>query len=622
MEGLQDQLVGRERELEIISRFLAARESLPAALLIEAAGVGKTTLWREAVARAETAGYRVLTCRPVGTEVHLLFGALTDLLSDHIADALPELPAPQRRAIEVVLLLEEDRGRPAEPRTVAAGVLGLLRELVRNEPILLAIDDTQWLDPASAMVLEYALRRLGAEQVAILASWQIDPLSDGTPTERRGLDLGRAFERPPVRVTLGPLSVGAIHRVLRMRTGEAVPRQLLRRIHEASGGNPFYALEIARAMDGDLHGWTSGEPLALTASLNDLLVRRFAGLATDTRAALFVAAAASSPTADLVGTVMGTAPEPILQPALDAAIVRVDSSRIEFTHPLLAAAAYSLQGSAERRTWHARLAEAVSEPEARARHLALATPGPDPKVAEILHAAGQHARSRGAPAAAGELFAEAIHRLPVGELERRAAWTVEAAPVLRHAGDTQLARALVEVVIDELPAGPLRSDALLALSRLVEGDAGGDTLEMALIERALEEAGDDPARRAAALLSREMWERHQDRLAEALALAREALVLAERTTDDVLLAGALTRTADLEVLMGLASDPVTRIRTGARGWPASPSRREGGLSPGHACRVPGARRPDRRGALAAAWRTRACDRSMATKQASKSCACS
>ena len=556
-----------------------------------------------------SAGYHVLTCRPVGTEVHLLFGALTDLLADHIGGALPELPTPQRRAIEVVLLLDEDRGRPAEPRTVAAGVLGLIRELVRDDPILLAIDDTQWLDPASAMVLEYALRRLGAEQVAILASWRFDPLLDSIPTERRGLDLGRAFERPPVRVMLGPLSVGAIHQILRMRTGEAVPRPLLRRIHEASGGNPFYALEIARAMEGGLQDWTSGEPLALTASLNDLLVRRFAGLGKDTRAALFVAAAASSPTADLVGTVMGIAPDPILQPALDAAIVRVDSSRIEFTHPLLAAVAYSLQGSAERGTWHARLAEAVSEPEARARHLALATPGPDPKVAEILHSAGQHARSRGAPAAAGELFAEAIHRLPVSELERRAAWTVEAAPVLRQAGDTQLARALIEVVIDELPSGPLRSDALLALSRLVEGDAGGDTLEMTLIERALGEAGDDPARRAAALLSREMWERHQDRLAEALLLAREALVLAERTTDDVLLAGALTRNADLEVLMGLASDPVTQFERALEAGRHLHLDAKEDSAPAMlaVCLVRAGR--IKRSALSAPWRTRACNRS-------------
>ena len=86
----------------------------------------------------------------------------------------------------------------------------------------------------------------------------------------------------------------------------------------------------------------------------------------------------------------------------------------------------------------------------------------------------------------------------MAELERRAAWTVEAAPVLRQAGDTRLARTLVQAVIDELPAGQLRSDALLALSRLVEGDAGGDALERALIERALADAGDDPARRAAA----------------------------------------------------------------------------------------------------------------------------
>ncbi len=249
----------------------------------------------------------------------------------------------------------------------------------------------------------------------------------------------------------------------------------------------------------------------------------------------------------------------ILQPAVQASIVRIDEARIEFVHPLLATAAYSVPTATARRDLHARIAEVAGEPEARARHLALATVGPDLEVAELLHAAGQHARSRGAPAAAGELFAEAIRRLPAGTLDERARWTVEAAPVLRQAGDTRLARSLVEGVIDELPTGPIRSDALLALSRLVEGDAGGDALELDLIGRALEDAGGDPARRAAALLSREMWERHQDRLAEALELAREALALAERTDDEMLLAGALTRTADLEVLLGLADDPLVRF---------------------------------------------------------------
>ncbi|HET6744969.1 MAG TPA: AAA family ATPase [Candidatus Limnocylindria bacterium] len=561
MDGMRDQLVGREQELEAIEAFLAAREALPAALVVEGpAGVGKTTLWREAVDRAAAAGYRVLTCRPAGTEQQLLFGALTDLLVGHIEDVLPRLPSPQRRAIEVVLLLADDRGRPAEPRTVAAAVLGLVRELEHDGPILVAIDDAQWLDPASAMVLEYVLRRLGSAQVAVLASWRIDPLSGRSrAADDRSLDVERALERSPAKLALGPLSAGAIHRILRLRTGEPVPRPLLRRIYEASGGNPFYALEIVRAVNPGQGAWETGDPLALSASLQELLVGRFADLSGETRAALFVAAAASPPTTELVGSLMGTDAAALLKPAVDASIVRVHDSRVEFTHPLLAAAAYSQQGPEERRSWHARLAEAATDPEARARHLAVAKPGQDPEVAELLHAAGEHARSRGAPAAAGELFAEAIRRLTDHDLEARARWSVEAATVLRQAGDMRLARSLVEAVIDELPAGPLRSDALLALSALVEGDVGGDALEVSLIDRALEDAGDDPARRAAALLRREMWERHQDRLADGLRLAREALELAELTGDEVLVAGALTRVADLEVLLGLADDPVVRF---------------------------------------------------------------
>ncbi len=307
MDGTREQPVGREQELDTIARFLSAREQLPAAAIVEGfAGVGKTTVWREAIGRAERSGYRVLTCRPASTEVHLLFGALSDLLVDDIAGVLPSLPAPQRRAIEVVLLLEDDRGRPAEPRTVAAGVLSLIRELARDQPVLLAIDDAQWLDPASAMVLEYVLRRLGDAPVAFLASWRIEPSSAGSiPGDQRGLDLARALETRPLRIALGPLSIGAIHRILRTQTGAAVPRPLLRRIHEASGGNPFYALEIARAMATGTADWATGEPLALSASLGDLILSRFDGLGEETRAALFVVSAVSPATVDVVEGVVG-----------------------------------------------------------------------------------------------------------------------------------------------------------------------------------------------------------------------------------------------------------------------------------------------------------------------------
>src|SRR5262245_47971004 len=285
MESAREQLVGREQELEVVGQFLASREGLPGALIVEGpAGVGKTTVWREAISSAPAAGYRVLSCRPAGTEVNLLFGAITDLLADHVTDVLPLLPAPQRRAIEVVLLLDDDHGRPAEPRTVAAGVLGSIRGLVRDGPLLIAIDDVQWLDQASAMVLGYALRRLGTAQVGVLGSLRIDPLSGPSSDEARGLDLGRALEREPTRVVLGPMSVGAIHRLVRTRTGVALPRALLRRVHEASGGNPFYALEIARSLEWERSDRATGEPVALSASLNELLVGRFADLSDETRA--------------------------------------------------------------------------------------------------------------------------------------------------------------------------------------------------------------------------------------------------------------------------------------------------------------------------------------------------
>ena len=478
-----DQLVGRETELAAISAFLDDRDALPFGLHIEgAAGIGKTTVWRAGVDAALERGYRVLSCRPAGTEVHLLFSGLSDLLLNNLGDALAALPPPQRRAIEAVLLLDERAGSGADDRAVAAGVLGLLRELARERPLLLAIDDAQWLDPSSVTVVEYALRRLRGSPVAVLDARRVDPL--GPPPTReanRGLDLARALERPPHRLPIGPLSVGAIHHIIRLHTGQSLPRPLQRRIHEASGGNPLYALELARAVGERQGRWESGEPLALGSTIHDLLASRFAVLDEQTRAGLFVVAAASQPTAQLVEAVVGAPGEMILEPAVKAGIISYEGARIEFSHPLLAAAAASLPPASERRRWHLRLADVAADPEGRARHLAAAEPRPDLEVASRLYEAARHAMARGAPATAGELFTEAIGRLPDGELDRRAAWTVEAAPVLRRTGDARQARALLEEVIDALPSGTLRADALLALSGMVAGDAGGSALELKLI---------------------------------------------------------------------------------------------------------------------------------------------
>ena len=561
MEGRHDDLVGREQELAFIDEFLAESRSAPGALLIEGpAGAGKTTVWRAGVERAGALGHRMLVCRPARAEVHLLYGGLSDMLVEHVAEVLPRLPKPQRRAIEIVLLLEGD-GTPADQRALAAGVLGILHELATERPLLLAIDDAQWLDPASVLVFEYVLRRLRNVNVGVLASWRHEPIEAAAQRDRdRQLDLERALAEPPRRLPIGPLSPGAIHQILRNRTGHPFPRPLLRRIHEASGGNPFFALRD-RPRDGcSTRRVDDRRAIGAQCEPQRAACGPFRRVTTGDARCLFVAAAAPQPTTALVEAALGTPAKPLLDPAVEAGLIRVAEGRIAFGHPLFAAVAHSQPGMDERRQWHLRLAEVSPDVETRAHHLSQARPNSDPEVAELLHAAASTARSRGAPAAAGDLYATAIGRLPEGDLDRRAQWAVEAAPVLRQAGELRRLRALLEPVARALPSGPLRSDVSLALSGLVKGDPHGDVAELALIERALVDAGDDPRRRAAGLLSREMWERHRDRFDQALPLAREALALAEQAADPALLASALTRTADLEVLEGLASDPVLNFQ--------------------------------------------------------------
>jgi DNA-binding NarL/FixJ family response regulator len=141
---------------------------LVAAVIEGERGAGKTTLWRDAVERARERGYRVLACRPVEPEAPWPFAGLTDLL-DGVADAeFGHLPDPQRRALEIVLLRASPDGAPPDPRAVNVAALGLVRLLAGRRPVVLAVDDTQWLDPASAGVLDYIARRSLEHAVGLL----------------------------------------------------------------------------------------------------------------------------------------------------------------------------------------------------------------------------------------------------------------------------------------------------------------------------------------------------------------------------------------------------------------------------------------------------------------------
>lgn len=566
--------VGREAELDRLAAFIGDLDALPAALVIEgAAGAGKTTLWRAGVDAASAAGYLVLAHRAAGAEVQLSYAVLSDLLEPHLGAVLPSLPGPQRRALEIALLLEDDVGTPPDRRAIAAGALNALRALARERPVLVAIDDAQWVDPPSVEVIEFALRRLGDAPVATLASRRTGSATAPAPPPSAGLRPERALDRAPARLEVAPLSLGATHRLLRTRTSIDLNRRTLQRIHETAGGNPFYALELARAMEVVRGAGAGGtEPLPL-GSLGDLLADRLEGLGDATRAALFVAAALTQPTVDRITEATGWHPNAVraaLAAGERASIVRIADGAVEFGHPLLAAAAYAALDTVDRERWHGRIADAAMDPETRARHLALARPGPDLEVGRLLYDAGRSALARGAPGIAAELFSEAIERLPAstgGEdatahelARRRAEWILESAPVLRSAGAIDRAKALVQSALEDLPSGPDRSEGLRLLAELVEDDAGGGQRALLLVDEAIVEAGSDSRRRAAALLDREMMERATARMDVALEIARQALEAAEASGDLALEAEAHVATADLEVLLGLGGDdPIARF---------------------------------------------------------------
>lgn len=146
---VEPDVVGREAELDVIARWVEGPH--PSALLIEGeAGIGKTTLWREGVDRAGDLGWRVLMCSAAGAETQLSFTALRDLLDEAFDEFAEELSEPQRRALADTLLREDPADRPPEPSMIALAFLTGLSTLAAHGPMLLAIDDVQWLDSASA----------------------------------------------------------------------------------------------------------------------------------------------------------------------------------------------------------------------------------------------------------------------------------------------------------------------------------------------------------------------------------------------------------------------------------------------------------------------------------------
>ncbi|HEY3183059.1 MAG TPA: AAA family ATPase [Gaiellaceae bacterium] len=521
------QLVGREAELGAIVRVLDAREELPnAAVLTGEAGIGKTSLWLAGVDAAAGRGYRILSSRPSEAETGSSFVGVTDLLGNAAADVLPELPPIQQRALEAALLL----GGPeafADDRAVAAAFLGALRLLAADAPVCLAVDDVQWLDAASRAALQSALSRLDGEPVAALLAVR----GHAPPWLRRAVPEDRLRT-----VDVGGLSVGALHELLRVRLDATFPRPTLIRIWETSRGNPFFALEVASALQRRGGTLAPGEELPIPSDLDELLHARIDDLGPAALEVVRVVAALADPTVVVVAEALGDAPfEAGLAEALAARVLELDGERVRFTHPLLASAVAARQTPARRRSLHARLAEVVPSSEQRARHLALATAEPDTDVAAALEDAARTAHARGAPAAAAELAEQALRLTPPSSPDDARRRLFSAADMHNRAGDGARAAALLEEARAVAAPGNERATIVAHLA----GVEASPQDAVALYREALSEAEGDDALQATIHLGIAALMRWSEGIERGVGHGELAVRAASRVGDAVLRCRAL-----------------------------------------------------------------------------------
>jgi DNA-binding CsgD family transcriptional regulator len=535
------EIVGREEELGSLYAFLDLDAGGPLALVLEGeAGIGKSTLWLAGVEAARVRGLRVLSSRPAEAERGLAHVVLSDLFEGLLDEVLPALPAPRRHALEVALLLDEASEQPVDPRTLGVAVRTALQALAERTPVVLAVDDVQWLDPSSTSALGFALRRMADDRVRLLLARR---LVEGTqPSE-----LERALEAESVqRLPVGPLSLGALQWFLRDRVGRPFARQTLLRIHETSGGNPFFALELARALGADVDPL---QPLPVPETLEELVRARLAGLPAPTREALELASALGAPSASLLERA-GIAPD-ALEAAVGAHVIERENGIIRFTHPLLSSVLYQgLSSSEERRSLHGRLAAIVDDPLVRARQLALATDTPDADVADVLDDAAGLAVRRGASAVAAELGEHALRLTPLDAHRDRHRRALAAARAHRTAGEWTRARTIVADLLARTRTAALRAEGLILLAELESVDSA-----VALLEEALREAKGRPALQSL-IHCRLAWvARFKKGYLGALEHARAALELAEDLDDDALRARAHAVQAILGWIVGEADAP-------------------------------------------------------------------
>ena len=414
-----DQLVGRQRERDVLDRVLEAARGGHGGVLVVYGdpGVGKTALLEYAATAAPDFG----VARAVGVEgeMELAFAALHQLCSPNL-DLIDGLPDPQREALEVALGLSA--GRTPDPFLVGLAVLNLLSEAAEERPLLCVIDDAQWLDRASARVLAFVARRLLAERIAMVFAAREQIVSLAGFAELQVEPLGHRDAR------------ALLDSILPGRLDERV----LERIVVETHGNPLALLELPRGLTPAQLAGGFGLPTALPLStgIEQSFTRRLVRLPRDARQLVLLAAA--EPLGDpallwRAAQQLGI-PETAAQAAELEGLLRLDGA-VTFRHPLVRSAVYGAAEPTERRKVHLALAEATDreiDPDRRAWHRAQAAASLDEDVAAELELSAARAQARGGFAAAAAFLERATELTP--EESRRSRRALAAAQAKLQAG--------------------------------------------------------------------------------------------------------------------------------------------------------------------------------------------
>jgi DNA-binding CsgD family transcriptional regulator/Spy/CpxP family protein refolding chaperone len=433
-------LTGRRSECGVLDRLVDAVRAGESRALVVAGepGVGKTALLDYVAGRA--VGCRVGRATGVQSEMELAFAGLQQLCAPML-EGLERLPAPQRDALRSAFGLSA--GPPPDRFLVGLAVLSLLAEVAGEQPLVCLVDDQQWLDSASAQVLGFAARRLGAESVGLVFAARVP-----------GGDLAGLPELP-----VAGLPEADARALLDSVIAGPLDARVRDRIVAETRGNPLALLELGRlARRAELAGEFGLPGAARVAAVDESFRRRVDALPAQTRRLLLVAAA--DPTGDPglvwqaagqlgIGTEAAT-------PAAEAGLAEF-GTQVRFRHPLARTAAYQSASRQDMQDAHRALAEVTdpqTDPDRRAWHRAQAAPGPDENVAGELEQSADRAQARGGLSAAAAFLERAAVLTP--ESARRAQRLLAAARAKRDAGALGAALELLTAV----EAGP--ADALRA----------------------------------------------------------------------------------------------------------------------------------------------------------------